>query len=67
MLILSRREQESFTIPRHDIEVVVVRIDGDKVRLGIKAPDHVGIYRAEVWQAICHDAGRKEIEKGTIR
>jgi carbon storage regulator len=53
VLILSRKTNESVVIPGQRIEVVVVEIVGDKVRLGFKAPDHVDIYRDEIWRDIC--------------
>jgi len=55
VLVLSRKESESIVIPEHRIEIVVREIAGDKVRLGIKAPDEVDIYRHEVWQQIAFD------------
>jgi carbon storage regulator len=53
VLVLSRKTNESVVIPGHRIEVVVVEIVGDKVRLGFRAPDHVDIYRDEIWRDIC--------------
>jgi carbon storage regulator len=35
-----------------DIELTVVDIRGDKVRLGIKAPAHVAVHRKEIYDAI---------------
>ena len=35
-----------------DIEITVVHVDGDKVRLGISAPPEVSVHRKEVWEAI---------------
>lgn len=35
-----------------DIELVVVDIDGDQVKLGIKAPKNVEIFRQEVYEKI---------------
>ena len=51
MLILSRRKDESVIID-DAIEISVVDIRGDQVKLGIKAPRSVKIYRNEVFQAI---------------
>ena len=47
MLVLSRRRTEGIQIG-DDIEVVVLEIRGNRVRLGIEAPDHVGIRREEL-------------------
>ena len=51
MLILSRRKDESVIIDGR-IEIAVVDIKGDQVKLGIKAPRDVKIFRNEVFQAI---------------
>ena len=51
MLILSRRKDESVVIDGR-IEIAVVDIKGDQVKLGIKAPRDVKIFRNEVFQAI---------------
>lgn len=55
MLVVSRRESESVVIPQCRVEVVVVAIEGDKVKLGVRAPDEFDIYRHEIWQRICFD------------
>ena len=51
MLVLSRKKNESIVI-NDDIEIVVVEIRGDKVRLGIEAPKDVSVHRREVYDAI---------------
>lgn len=50
MLVISRKEGEEFTIG-NDIKVAVLSVDGQRVRIGIKAPDDVLILRAELVQA----------------
>ena len=47
MLVLSRKQDEKIVIDGN-IEVTVVGIRGDKIRLGIKAPKEVDIVRAEM-------------------
>jgi carbon storage regulator len=47
MLVLSRKLNESIVIDG-DIRIKVVGIRGNQVRLGIEAPDSVGILRAEL-------------------
>jgi carbon storage regulator len=51
MLVLSRQRDETIMIG-DDIEVTVVDIRGDKVRLGIEAPKDVPVHRQEVYEAI---------------
>lgn len=48
MLVLTRKKNER-VVMTGGIEVEVVEIRGDKVRLGFVAPDHVIIHRKEVW------------------
>jgi carbon storage regulator len=47
MLVLSRRPGEEIVI-NDDIRLTVVSIKGDRIRLGISAPPHVQVDRAEV-------------------
>ncbi|KAA3648393.1 MAG: carbon storage regulator [Chloroflexi bacterium] len=51
MLVLSRKADESLQLGE-DIELTILAIEGDKVKLGIKAPQHVRVLRQEVKQAI---------------
>jgi carbon storage regulator len=51
MLVLSRQRDETIMIG-DDIEITVVDIRGDKVRLGITAPATVPVHRKEVYEAI---------------
>jgi len=51
MLVLSRQRDETIMIG-DDIEITVVDIRGDKVRLGISAPSTIPVHRKEVYEAI---------------
>ncbi|MBC7834005.1 MAG: carbon storage regulator CsrA [Phycisphaerales bacterium] len=51
MLVLSRQRDETIMIG-DEIEITVVDIRGDKVRLGISAPTRVSVHRKEVYEAI---------------
>ena len=51
MLILSRKKDESILIGS-DIEVTVIAVQGDQVKLGIKAPKKVDVYRKELFEEI---------------
>ncbi|WP_307781321.1 carbon storage regulator CsrA [Agilicoccus flavus] len=48
MLVLSRRPQQSLLIG-HDVVVTVLEVNGDTVRIGIKAPSDVDIHREEIY------------------
>ncbi|HEX8324346.1 MAG TPA: carbon storage regulator CsrA [Tepidisphaeraceae bacterium] len=50
MLVLSRQLDEVIMIG-DDIEVTLVDIRGDKVRLGISAPKEISVHRKEVFEA----------------
>lgn len=51
MLVLSRHRDESIMIG-DDVVVTIVDIRGDKVRLGIDAPQAIPVHRQEVYEAI---------------
>ena len=51
MLVLSRKLNESITVG-DDIEIVVVEIKNDQVRLGINAPRRIAVHRREVYKKI---------------
>lgn len=51
MLVLSRKKNESIIIGK-DIEITVVDIQGDQVRLGIKAPKDIAVHRREIFLEI---------------
>lgn len=51
MLVLSRQRDESIIIG-DNVQITVVDIRGDKVRLGIIAPAEIPVHRKEVYDAI---------------
>jgi carbon storage regulator len=51
MLVLTRKSDESINIG-DDITITIVEIKGNSVRLGIKAPDKLKIYRKELYDRI---------------
>jgi len=51
MLVLSRQRDESIMIG-DDVEITIVDVRGDKVRLGITAPKHIPVHRREIYDAI---------------
>jgi len=57
MLVLSRKKNESIIIDGR-ITVHVIKIRGDKVRLGVDAPKEVPVHRKEVYEAIRRQEGK---------
>ncbi len=51
MLVLSRQRDETIMIG-DDVQITIVDIRGEKVRLGITAPPHIPVHRKEVYEAI---------------
>ena len=59
MLVLSRQKDESIVIG-DDVEITIVDVRGDKVRLGITAPKSIPVHRREVYDAIQREKKEKE-------
>lgn len=51
MLVLARKHGQSIFVGE-DVEITIVEVRGDVVRLGINAPGGVPVYRREVWERI---------------
>jgi carbon storage regulator len=75
MLVLSRKKDETIMIG-DNVEITIVDVRGDKVRLGITAPKSIPVHRREVYDAIqrekkaaaesqkhVEEEGKKEPEK----
>ncbi len=63
MLVLSRQKDESIMIG-DEVEVTIVDVRGDKVRLGITAPKEIPVHRREVYDAIQREKSeQKEAKK----
>lgn len=55
MLILERRQGDGVVVPGARLEIEVVEIRGQVVRLGFKAPQDVDIFRTEIWTRMAFD------------
>jgi len=51
MLVLSRNPEEAIMIG-DEVEITVLEVRGDKVRLGIRAPAEIPVHRKEVYEAM---------------
>jgi carbon storage regulator len=60
MLVLSRKSGQCVVIG-HDITVMVLKVHGSQVKLGISGPKHIPIHRKEVFRKIAKDAWPREL------
>ncbi|SUO92325.1 carbon storage regulator CsrA [Suttonella indologenes] len=61
MLILTRRIGETIIID-DEIQVTVLAVKGNQVRLGIEAPNHIAVHREEIYQRLLQE-NTEEIAK----
>jgi carbon storage regulator len=66
VLVLTRKSNQSIMIG-DDIEISVLAIMGEKVRIGIEAPRSVPVFRREVYVEIQEDQGAAEEHTGVTR
>ncbi|MCR5521540.1 MAG: carbon storage regulator CsrA [Lachnospiraceae bacterium] len=59
MLALSRRINESIMLGK-DVEITILEIKGDQVKIGVVAPRSVPVYRKEIFLQI-EDENRKAV------
>ena len=64
MLVLSRRKGESIVI-QDNIEITVLGIEGDNVRIGITAPRQVDVFRKEIYLSI-QELNRQSVTHGQV-
>lgn len=64
MLVLTRKKDQTIVI-NDDIEITVLDIQGDQVRIGINAPRSVSIHRKEVYLEIQQE-NKKASEVGNV-
>ena len=62
MLVLSRKAKQRIVI-NEDIELVVIAVNGDRVKLGFNAPSHVPIHREEVHRRIQSESHVAEVNR----
>jgi len=62
ILVLSRQKDESIIIG-DNVEITIVDVRGDKVRLGITAPKDIPVHRREVYEAIQREKSEKKAEQ----
>ena len=65
MLVLSRHRDEAIMIG-DDVEIVVVDVRGDKVRLGVNAPPRVAVHRKEIYESIRQENAQAASLRGAL-
>ncbi len=65
MLILTRKPGESVYIGEN-VKVTVVEVKGNQIRLGIDAPNHIRIYREEIWVQILEENKKAAATAGEL-
>jgi carbon storage regulator len=63
MLVLTRKSNQSIMIG-DDIEVSVLSVMGEKVRIGIQAPQSIPVFRKEIYLEIHREAAATPVEGG---
>jgi carbon storage regulator len=63
MLVLTRKSNQSIMIG-DEIEVSVLSVMGEKVRIGIQAPQRVPVFRKEIYLEIHREAGAAPAQDG---
>ncbi len=64
MLVLSRKKDQSLMIG-NDIELTIIDIQGDQVKIGLRAPKNVSIYRKELYLEI-QEENKKAAAAGIV-
>ena len=65
MLALSRKKNEALVI-NNNVEITILDIKGDQVKIGITAPKEVPVYRKEVYLQI-QEANKDAFKSGNIQ
>jgi carbon storage regulator len=65
MLILARRIGEAIMVD-DNIKVIVLRIKGNQIWMGIKASEDIKVYREEVYQRIQEEKRHKQEDRGDV-
>jgi carbon storage regulator len=62
MLVLSRRKDQFIDIDGGRIQICIVEVRGDKVRIGITAPREISVHRREIQEEINRESLRLQSE-----
>ena len=65
MLALSRKKGEAIVI-NNDIEITILEVKGEQVKIGVEAPKEVKVFRQEVFNAIQNENRAAAVSPDTI-
>ncbi len=65
MLVLSRKKNQGIMIG-DNIEITIIEVQGDQVRIGINAPKSISVYRKELYEEIQQE-NKKAAENKVIK
>ena len=65
MLALTRKKGESLNI-NNNIEITVLEVRGEQIKLGVRAPKEVPVYRKELYEQI-EEANRASVQSDGIK
>jgi len=63
LLVLTRKKGESIIID-NKIEIIIIEVNGDQVKMGINAPKEIPILRKEIYQAV-KDENKAALQLGS--
>jgi carbon storage regulator len=61
MLVLTRKCGEKVLVPQYGIVLEILKVEGDRVRLGLSAPSDVKLYREELWELVQANASQGRV------
>jgi carbon storage regulator len=66
MLVLTRKKEQSIVI-NDNIEITIIDVQGEQVRIGINAPRNVSVYRKEIFLEIQEENRKAAKVDGNIK
>lgn len=64
MLVLTRKKNESIMI-NNDIEITIIEIQNDQIRIGVSAPKNIPVYRKEIYLQMIEE-NKKAVESKEV-
>ena len=65
MLVLTRKQGEEIILPDQGVTFCLIEVRGNRARIGVTAPDHIRVYRRELWDRMPHPRNDESRRAGT--